>query len=268
MCRRHNPSDVNSPGPPLADRAHGARFHGDDDGPRHECREPGQPPTTACDALATTSARLADHPALRSAGGRIDWSWGEYWRRARAAPPSPVLGSTTPTRSRSGSPIARSSTSPTAARCCSAQRRSRSANAHGRAGRARHRRRRRSRAHHRAGVPRQRPRRPRERPHRGRDGRARGRRVPGWSAGRSWTAPRRFDVDEAIAGVTPDDLVTLIYTSGPPVAEGLMTHRNVTSLAALLRSRRPSRGSAGDLPAGGAHRREDLHPEPMLLGWR
>jgi long-chain acyl-CoA synthetase len=41
--------------------------------------------TTLCHAFAATAAARAGEPALRTADGRIDWTWGEYADRVRAA---------------------------------------------------------------------------------------------------------------------------------------------------------------------------------------
>ena len=85
-------------------------------------------------------------------------------------------------------------------------------------------------------------------------------------------AQEGFDVDEAIAGVTPDDLVTLIYTREPPVRRrGSLTHRNVTSLAAALRDHAglpEGLRAISYLPMAHIAERICTHYEPMLLGWQ
>jgi long-chain acyl-CoA synthetase len=235
------------------------------------------PPTTACDALATTSARLADHPALRSADGRIDWSWGEYWRRARAAAAAlaglgvhhadtvalwltnrpefhvadsgaMLLGAApfsiypTLTVEQAEHVIGDAGarvliTEPAFLDSALAVRES-------------------DRTAVETVVL-----------------------VDGAHAeAMSWQelldcAQEGFDVDEAIAGVTPDDLVTLIYTSGttgPPKGVQL-THRNVTSLAAALRDHAglpEGLRAISYLPMAHIAERICTHYEPMLLGWQ
>ena len=234
-------------------------------------------PTTACEALAGTARRFADQPALRSADGRIDWTWGEYWRRAREAAAglaglgvhhgdtvalwltnrpefhvvdsgAMLLGATPfsvyPTLTVEqaeyviGDAAARVLvTEPAFLGAALAVRES-------------------DRTAVETVVLVE-----------GADAEA-----MGWDEMLDCTQPG-FDVDVAIARVVPDDLVTLIYTSGttgPPKGVQL-THRNVTSLAAALRdhARFPEALRAVSyLPMAHIAERICTHYEPMLLGWQ
>ncbi len=233
--------------------------------------------TTACEALATTAARFADEPAIRSADGRTDWTWAEYWRRAReagaglaglgvehgdtvalwltnrpefhvadsgamllGAAPFSVYPTFTVEQAEHVIGDARARvlvTEPAFLDSALAVRDS------------------------------------------GRTAVATVVLVEGAHAeALGWDemldcAPDGFDVDETIAQVNPDDLVTLIYTSGttgPPKGVQL-THRNVTALAAALRDHAgfPERLRAiSYLPMAHIAERICTHYEPMLLGWQ
>jgi long-chain acyl-CoA synthetase len=86
-------------------------------------------------------------------------------------------------------------------------------------------------------------------------------------------AEEGFDVEAASARVGPDDLVTLIYTSGTTGApKGVqLTHRNVTSLAAAIRDHAgfpEGLRAISYLPMAHIAERICTHYEPMLLGWQ
>jgi long-subunit acyl-CoA synthetase (AMP-forming) len=235
------------------------------------------PPTTACEALATTAARRADQPALRSADGRVDWTWTDYWQRAReaaaglaalgvehgdtvalwltnrpefhvadsgamllGAAPFSIYPTLTVEQAEHviGDAGARVLVTEPAFLDSSLAVRDSDRTAVERVVL-----------------------------------------VEGAHAeAMSWQelldcAQAGFDLDQAIAGVAPDDLVTLIYTSGttgPPKGVQL-THRNVTSLAAALRDHAgfpEGLRAISYLPMAHIAERICTHYEPMLLGWQ
>jgi long-subunit acyl-CoA synthetase (AMP-forming) len=236
-----------------------------------------RPATTACGALAITAARFADQPAIRSADGRVDWTWTEYWRRAREAAAGLAglgveHGDTVALwlTNRPEFHVADSGAMLLGAAPFSIYPTltvEQAEHVIGDAG-----------AHVLVTEPafldsalavRDSDRTAVETVVLVEGAHAE---ALGWDELLD-CALDGFDVDEAIARVNPDDLVTLIYTSGttgPPKGVQL-THRNVTSLAAALRDHAgfpEGLRAISYLPMAHIAERICTHYEPMLLGWQ